>query len=182
MLIETKTVEVNDKTLTIEIYQDELAESPREWDNLSTFAFFHRRYENESDIRISDFGSLDEIQKHIEKRLDAICIPVYMYSHGGDTISTTPFSCPWDSGQLGFAYITKEKARKELGWKLITQKRKEELIEYINGEIKTFDQYIRGEIYGYVIKDGKTELNSCWGYYGKEYCLDEAESLLPHIA
>jgi len=28
---------------TLEIYRDEYAESPREWDNLSTFYCFHKR-------------------------------------------------------------------------------------------------------------------------------------------
>ena len=36
----------------------------------------------------------------------------------------------------------------------------------IQGEIELFDDYIRGNVYGYEIADVETEIDSCWGYYG----------------
>jgi hypothetical protein len=41
---------------------------------------------------------------------DKVCIKdLYLYDHSGITISTSPFSCGWDSGQVGFIYLTRQK-------------------------------------------------------------------------
>lgn len=171
---------------TIEISQDTDCINPRvDYDNLSTFAFFHRNYSNESNIRTNDFSSLAQIRKHIEKELNAICIPVFLYSHSGDCIKaceSNPFHCPWDSGQLGFAYVTKEKVYKEYQWKVITKKRKKQILEVLKGEVETFNQYINGEVYGYTITKEDEEVDSCWGYFGYDYCLEEAKNISDYFA
>lgn len=56
----------------------------------------------------------DEILSIIRKKF--IILPLYLYDHGGITISTRPFSCPWDSGQVGYIYASKDKFRKETGY------------------------------------------------------------------
>ena len=150
--------------------------NPREdFDNLSTFAFFHRDFKNESDILSSCHNSLEDIRKYLEKEYDAICVPVYAYIHSGVALNTTGFSCPWDSGQLGFAYVTKEKAREWFSWKLISKKRKEQLKEYLEGEVEIYNQYINGEVYCYEVYDREGDLiDSCYGYFGKDDCIGEA--------
>jgi len=172
------------KGLTIEIHNDHNPQNPRkEWDNLGTFAFFHRDFTNESDLNPGDYNSFTEMQEYIEKTMKAICVPVYIYDHSGQTIATTPFSCPLDSGQLGFAFITREKVREEYGWKRITQKRLEQIEGYLTGEVETYDQYIRGDVFGYVIKDGEgEELDSHGEFYGDEYCLKEAKRSADYYA
>lgn len=46
-------------------------------------------------------------------------------------------------------------------------------------EVKTFDQYLRGEIYGFIIEtvDGE-HLDSCWGFYGED---PEENGMKDHI-
>ena len=34
--------------------------------------------------------------------------PIFMYDHSGIVLNTSAFSCPWDSGWLGWTYITPE--------------------------------------------------------------------------
>jgi hypothetical protein len=82
----------------------------------------------------------------------------------------------WDSSFVGFIFISKEKARKEYGWKNITKARKQKLEEYLRGEVKTYDQYLTGDVYGFRITDTTTdeEVDSCWGYYGEKFCMEEA--------
>ena len=157
------------KGKTIKIYADELAESPREWDCLGLMSCFHRRYS------LGDKHSMtvEEVQAVIQRE-DVISLPLYLYDHSGITMNTTGFSCPWDSGQVGFIYVTKDKVRKEYGKKAVSAKLKAKVLEYLRGEVKTYDDFIRGNVYGYVIegRDGK-HVDSCWGFFGdydnKEY-------------
>jgi hypothetical protein len=51
------------------------------------------------------------------------------------------------------------------------------------GEVKTFDQYLRGDVYGYVVTDPDgNEVDSCWGLYGIEDAEQEARSALDFAA
>ena len=44
-------------------------------------------------------------------------LPLYLYDHGGITMSTNPFSCPWDDGgQVGWIYASKQKFIDETGY------------------------------------------------------------------
>lgn len=51
--------------------------------------------------------------------------------------------------------------------------------QILGGEIETYDQYIRGEVYSYELFD-KTgnEIDSCWGIYGFDYVKEEVNSLI----
>jgi len=164
----------------LQIFNDEWAESPREWDNLGTMAIFHRRYDfgDKVDFASSDFNSWSEMENHIWKNLNAaVVLPIYMYDHGGITINTTGFSCPWDSGQVGFIYVTKQKVRDNYKVKRITNKLRDRVEKVLQDEVKTMDYYVSGEVYGYqVIKRSLEEgqvreeiLDSCHGFYGDDF-------------
>jgi hypothetical protein len=110
----------------------------------------------------------------------AAILPLYIYDHSGITMNTTGFSCRWDSGQVGFIYATKEKIRAEYGWKRLTKKRLQQIQDILDGEVKTYDQYLTGDVYGYTIEKNGEHIDSCWGYYGQEDCLNEAKSIIDH--
>ncbi len=169
------------KTITIKIEQDEASESPspREWDNLAQCIFFgnNKYLGDEHDHSADDFNSWEEQEKYFRKKF-SILLPVYMYSHSGETISTTPFSCPWDSGQIGWIGVTLETLRKEFGIMRLSPRRREEFKEILEGEIKVLDQYLQGDIYGYRIEEDGKEIDSCWGFYGDDAALQEAISII----
>ena len=159
------------------MFQDEYPESPRTWSNLGTMACFHRRYSlGDKDIPFSsdDFNGWDEMEAYIYKELNAlIVLPLYLYDHSGITISTSSFSCRWDSGQVGFIYVTKETLQKEYGE--ITEGVLETATRVLEGEVKTYDQYLTGDVYGFELVKKSTcdqgheheeEIDSCWGFYG----------------
>lgn len=159
----------------VTIKQEDSPESPRCWDNLGTCLFFHRNYDFGDKVDLSfsewDLSTLARVKVALEKKHNAVVIlPVYMYDHSGQTINTTGFSCPWDSGQLGFIFVTRKKLLKEYGGKRVTAKIIERATKVLEGEIQTLDQYIRGDVYGFIHKDlvTKKEQNSCWGFYGDE--------------
>ena len=153
---------------TIEIHTDEDPMNPRENDNLGTMVCYHRRYDLGDK---HDHGNQDSFKEYLKKNeKHIIMLPLYLYDHSGITMNTTGFSCPWDSGMVGIIYVSKEKVRKEYGWKVLTKARIEKIKEYLKGEVKEYDQFLTGEVYGYVVKDstGK-EIHSCWGYWGSDH-------------
>ena len=150
--------------------------NPREDDNFSKMICFHGRYElgDKHDIRHEVYQSWEEMEKAIKKELKAaIILPLYLYDHSGITIRTSPFSCRWDSGQIGFVYCTKEDL-KSLGTNRKFGSRAKRAMEIINGEVNEYDHYLTGDVYGYEIcADDDEVLSSSWGYYDREECMKE---------
>ena len=156
----------------IEVIQDESPESPREWSNLAKMVCFHSRYTlgDEHDYRQKNYNGWAEMEADIIKKENvAVIKKVFLYDHSGITIATEPFSCKWDSGQIGYVFITKETAKKEYSVKRISPKLRERLLSYIDGEIEVYDQYLTGDVYGFkeYDKDG-VEIDSCWGFFGND--------------
>jgi hypothetical protein len=106
-----------------------------------------------------------------------IALPLYLYDHSGITMNTSGFHCPWDSGQVGWIYVSREDALKEYSRKRMSGKLRDKVEQVLRGEVEVYDQYLRGDVYGYVVKmKDKTE-DSCWGFYGMDYCLEEARRI-----
>lgn len=129
-----------------------------------------------------------------------VILPLYLYDHSGITISTGEFSCPWDSGQVGFIYCSLEKAQhewgtedsKKRGWDGEASFTLEEdgskrtlweaTIKYLEGEVEEYDAYLTGSCYGYIVEHENGEEKSCWGFLGDEkYCAEEARSVAEHM-
>jgi hypothetical protein len=159
--------------------------NPRtEYDNLSKMICFSRRYNlgEKHNYNHQDYSGWDEMERAIIRNEDvAIIKPLYMYDHGNITIDTSPFDCRWDSGQLGFVYISKKDLRKEYSIKRVTQKWIDKAEEMLDSEVETYDQYLRGECYGYEIvrvdtyeengeiEEDEVELDSCSGFIGSDH-------------
>lgn len=109
-----------------------------------------------------------------------VILPLYLYDHSGITMNTTGFSCPWDSGQVGWIYASKDDILKEYGGKNLTQEKREKAETLLRGEVEYYDHYIRGDCYGFQLYKDDEELDSCWGFIGDPTDLQDAiESYLP---
>lgn len=192
-----------DKEYKLIISQDDYDESPREWDNIWTFVMAHRSYnlwdekleihwnsfEEDFAYHIndkyniieleSDYSMSEEEQEKIYDWINnnIVLREVYMMDHSWISLSTKAFWCRWDSWMIGYIYAHKDLISKELilqEWEDWESK----LLKILDEEIKTLDQYVRGEIYKYVIKerdifvkDWKTFhtewdiYDSCWWFY-----------------
>lgn len=151
----------------LQIILDEDPGSPREWDNLGVIATWHRRY------TLGDIQPKEDSAEFIAELPEgSVMLPVYMYDHSGLALSTSPFSCPWDSGQLGIIYATPERVT-ELGVA------PEDVEAALRSEVVVYGQYVSGDVYGYrrlsrpvcetcgqVVEE---ELDSCWGFYGTDW-------------
>ena len=173
------------KKFELEIEQDTNPESPRSWDNLGTMVCFHKRYDlgDKTDYRSEDYDSWKELMLGIiENEGEVFILPLYLYDHSGITISTSSFSCPWDSGQVGFIFVSKHKVKKE-------GIDEDKVIDYLKNEVKTYDQYLTGDVWGYKVYEieecnlgceHKKLVDSCWGFYGEDECRSEGENILQH--
>lgn len=174
--------------IRVRVVADQDAESPREWDTLGTMVCAHGRYNLGDDDGLEkarelinkhysnkwldnegyDLTHVPDIEELLERTGAAIMLPLYLYDHSGITMKTTPFSCPWDSGKVGFIFVSKEDVRKEYSWKRLTQARIQEIQTYLEGEVEVYDQYLTGDVWGFqVIEDGE-EKDSCWGFFGSD--------------
>ncbi len=176
---------------TIKIMHDPDPESPRDYDNLGTMACWQRRYtlgdkheygdprallialgdlDNETDL------SMNDLFVRTEKR--AVILPLYLYDHSGITMNTTEFHCPWDSGQVGYIYVTLADIRKEYSVTRVSQKLRGKIADQLRQEVRTYDHYLTGNCYGFVVEKDEDEVVSCWGFLGDYdgYCLDEAKA------
>jgi len=123
-----------------------------------------------------------------------VMLPLYLYDHGGITMRTGPFSCPWDSGQVGFIYVTKETLRKEYSVQRVTKATIAKAEKVLKGEVETYDDHLTGNVWGYSIEVTSKETcaecghtdypeefeDSCWGYYGnpRDFLRSEVNSVL----
>jgi hypothetical protein len=140
---------------------------------------FHKKYRlgDKHKYNSTDFNSWTQFEEQLNRDFEIVAIKsLYMYDHSGRTISTTPFSCPWDSGQIGFVFITKQDLRKFYGKSRINKKLIEQAINQMDNYLKVYDQYLRGEVYGYIVKDKNgEEADSCFGYYDIEDAIADAK-------
>jgi hypothetical protein len=175
------------KDHTINIHLDDDPPNPRtDCDNLGTMVCFHGRYnlgDENHGYRSDDYNSWEEVEKAIRKdHHGAIVLPIYLYDHSGLTINTTGFSCRWDSGQIGFIYVEREKAKKEMAIPRMTKKQEAKVKKYLRSEIEVYDKYLRGEYYGYTIDSPDEEnVDSCWGFDDKDYMIGECKSTIDHL-
>ena len=111
---------------------------------------------------------------------NVIMLPLYLYDHSGITMNTGGFSCPWDSGQVGYIYVTMEDARKE--WSGTDEEIRAKALTCLEAEVKVYDQYLTGDVYGYIIEDDDGEIvDSCWGFYEDEYCREAGEEAMKFL-
>jgi hypothetical protein len=176
----------NMKKYELKIEQDTNPYSPREDDNFGTMVCFHKRYElgDKTDYRTEDYDSWEELKEGIIKNEgEVVILPLYLYDHSGITISTSSFDCRWDSGQVGFIFVSKHKIKKEE----IDETKVE---QYLIDEVKVYDQYLTGDVWGYNVyevsicdkgHEHKELVESCYGFYGHDECESEGKSVIQHL-
>jgi hypothetical protein len=168
----------------LKVVHDSSADSPRSWDNLGKMICFHNRYDlgDKHNYSADDYNGWEEMKQAIIKEENtAVILPLYMYDHSGISISTSPFSCRWDSGQIGFILISKKKALEEFGGKIVTAKLKERLEKILEGEVETYDQYVRGEVYGFqIVDEDDNHIDSCCGFYGTDFATNGMLDYIDH--
>jgi hypothetical protein len=133
------------------------------------FERWYERLDDRADLEKDDFEV--KVRDRVQKILDqhTIILPLYLYEHSGITIRTSAFSCPWDSGQVGFIFTTLETIRKYYGIKRITKVYREMAVRELVAEVSEYDDCLTGNVFGYTIEspDGDDTVGGCWGFFGE---------------
>lgn len=169
---------------TIKTFYDSDPENPRHWDNLGTMVCFHKRYRigDEHNYKHNDYSGWDELKKDIIKNENVgVILPLYLYDHSGVTIKTSPFSCPWDSGQVGFIYISKKKMLEEYGGKIVTKKMKELGEKLLETEVDTYDKYLTGEVYVVEVFKNGEEVYSSFNFGTEDDAISEGIAYVKNL-
>jgi hypothetical protein len=167
----------------LNIYTDPEPMNPRtDYDNFGHMICFHRRYslgDEDHGIREDDFSSWNELENFLRKEKGAVeVLPMYMYDHSGITIRTHSFADPWDSGQIGFIYATRKDILDNWSKKRLSKELRQNTIRLLKAEVQDYDDYLTGNVYGYVLEDDAgNELSSCWGYSGDDAVTQIKEEL-----
>ena len=162
-------------------------------------------YKDIEDLFYNVLYSLDYDSEYIEKMLEryplcdrenisvfenllgekAIYLPIYAYIHSGIALNTVGFCCPWDSGQIGYIYVSREQIKREYGKKRVSKKLRTKIEEILKNEVEIYSQYISGEVYGYRILDLRgNEIDSCFGFIGdieKNGIIDHAKDYIDNL-
>ncbi len=169
---------------------DNEPESPRQCDNFGTMICFHRKYSigDEHSYRRERFNSWEELKSAIEENEDVgVILPLYLYDHSGITMKTYPFNDIWDSGQVGFIFVTKDKIIEEFkgsdSGENITNEMLDIAKKILEGEVALYDHYLTGDVYRLVNekfdKDRqRVDSDIVSGYYGLERAREELKTFI----
>ncbi len=185
---------------TVVIFYDRDAENPRKNDgNLCRIVHWHREYIcGDEQVNKDSYSSAQEVWEEIEQKVkdagDEVIafLPVWIYQHGSVNLRASksrpgyPFNCQWDSGQVGWAYVTRKTAAL-VGCKpgesfthdgKTTTYNEDFFLDAIVSEIEIFDKWGNGGFTGYTVFDrnGEPTDSSCWGFDDVDYCKKEAMS------
>ena len=150
--------------------------NPREeFDQICTLVCWHRRY------RLGDSHDWHDPQEFLREMEDRphLKLPLYLYDHSGITIATTPFSCPWDSGQVGWVFIERRDFH-QFGDPSDSETSVEDrAMAVMRAEVAEYDQFISGDVWWVCVEDPEGNvLDSCCGFYGLDHAVAEGRSML----
>lgn len=196
--------------LAARVEYDHDATSPREWDNLSRFVRFtgtRSQYgiqgeESADDLvdalldlahRVDSLRAYDTLNEAINYRdmtlahgvlvrLLAKHFVIYTLEINQDGSVSGSLLTVEDigSGRFdGLAYVEHEAIVKEYGSLDL-----ERATKLLKGEVEEYSRWASGDVYGVEVEDTETGhvLDSCWGFIGYDYALEEANRMLEEVA
>jgi len=174
-------------TIKVEVKQDLDPTNPRkESEPLGRMYCWQSRH-NLGDEKPKGYMPEDFLKEYTDE--NSLMLPLVLYDHSGITMRVGgDFACDpggWDTSRIGWIVVTNETIEKEYGKGKDARGKAE---KYLRGEVEVYDQYLTGDVYGYVVtkttvckhcKETKEEVqDSCWGFYGRDV---KENGMLDHI-
>ena len=141
--------------VTVSIYYDEDATSPREWDNATIMVCQADRYISPDEPQFDN-------EREAFQRGDYALLERYLRTACG-VVAFGQWQSHYDC--WGYAYVTKERAD-ELG---VTNPD-----EALKAETQEYADWAQGICYGFIVDEEGPDEDSCWGYIGDDGYVKEA--------
>ena len=164
----TKTYKQTGMKVTVSV--DEYPSNPREGCNLTTMICHHRRY-SLGDVKESEkfngYDSLKELKQALVEYYGEMAYiePLSLYDHSIQTLAIGEPTDRWDSGYVGFIFVTKEQARAWFKVKRITKSILKKIEKLAQSEVKEYNKvWLWGEVYNLELKKVFTNIedeNDC---------------------
>ena len=175
--------ETDPSGLTLIVVAEEHPLNPREeYELLGQMLCWHGRYSLGDK---HDWSEPGEFRQHLKSCTGMIALPVYLYDHSGLALATTPFHCPWDSGQVGWIWMTRDVALAAFsrGGKRLTPKMRRQAEEALQAEAREYHQYLSGNVWHIRVENEDGDIvDSCGGFYGSDYAVEEGQAMLAALA
>ena len=157
--LEVETIYKDEHGQFFKFFYDDSTDSPRNDTNVATILTWERDYDSpdENNNTFEEFAEKHGVDVSKKWDLDSVMdamreegyyvVPVYALHHSVSHYSTHDFHDPWDSGVVGVAFCKKQEGLPDDD---------DYLRRIIDREVKTYDAWVNGEIYG-VTRLDKTE-------------------------
>lgn len=166
--LEVDTIYKDNSGRFFKLFYDEHSESPRLDDNVATILTWERDYDSPDEnndtfeefaekhgVDVSKKWDLDSVMEAMRKE-GYYVVPVYALHHGVSHYSTHDFHDQWDSGVVGIAFCKKQEGLPD---------NNDYLRMIIDREVKMYDAWANGEIYGIaLLSQDETVLDESTGY------------------
>lgn len=166
--LEVDTIYKDNSGRFFKLFYDEYSDSPRLYDNVATILTWERNYKSpdENNDTFEEFAEKHGVDVSKGCNLDSVMdamreggyyvVPVYALHHGVSHYSTYDFHDPWDSSVVGIAFCKKQKGLPD---------NNDYLRSIIDDEIKVYDAWVNGEVYGIdLLGQDAAVLDTCAGY------------------
>ena len=179
--------------MRVTVLLDEYPTNPRECgDNLTTMICHHRNYslgDVKESKQFNGYNSLKELKQALVEYYGEMAYiePLSLYDHSMQTLAIGEPTDAWDSGYVGFIFVTKERARKEYGVKRITKSILERIKSVAQAEVEEYNKIcLWGEVYDLLLEkvftnvdditDTCTETEECIGgfTFDNDYTVEKA--------
>lgn len=163
--------------LTVKIIQDTDAQSPDDFGDDGIFlVHYHRDFTVTRDkiVTVDEIAALyrgEKSERLKELQREYHFFPVAALIHSGVYLRLgqggfAEDSGGWDTSHVGAVLVSKKE------WK-----RRDKAASAAASHVDTWNQYLSGDVWGYVVEDSAGDhLDSCGGFYGLDYCREEAKS------
>lgn len=156
------TTEMKTRQLIVRIEHDDSPECPMDWCCQWRLHSFNRRSIHNTDPS-EFFNDKGNPSIGLRRKLSvglAFMLDYYEHGQGAYSLAGEGMQCQWDTSDNAGILIW-EHSPKEMGAKTLEERAKD-----ARNFLETYNNWMNGYVYGYIIEtvDGE-HVDSCWGYY-----------------
>lgn len=121
------------------------------------------------------YNNMETVSEHVEEKLwdkiheEYFTYPVYAYIHSGISLSLSSFHSKWDSGQVGWWFVSEEDVRSWFNRERITNKLRGRIKSVVKEQVGVLDAWVSGEVFYFKKYENEELVDSCGGFFGCDF-------------